>query len=175
VGSRRIGIPAVLIALAAAFAYPAAGSGQVLYRTSARLSRLTVSGGGMGWVQQVSGSPCVRIFRRPQLGGTPTTVTRCRPLSQPFFTTLRMWVRLDGPHVFWEEAGHGNTEADEFVYSTLPGGRRAPAVYTINCGGPGKVAGPIAPGAELLAVSGRNLLVTGAWHRGAVPGTCGAR
>jgi hypothetical protein len=84
-----------------------------------------------------------------------------------------MGVRLDGPHVFWEEAGHGNTEADEFVYSTLPGGRRAPAVYTINCGGPGKVAGLIAPGAELLAVSGRNLLVTGAWHRGAVPGTCG--
>jgi hypothetical protein len=101
-----------------------------------------------------------------------------------------MWVRLDGPDVFWEEAGHGNTEADEFVYSTLPGGRRAPAVYTINCGGPGKVAGPIAPGAlvysvfsvqtdgacdlvsgtgvvrrtvvapgaDLLAVSGRNLL-----------------
>ena len=36
----------------------------------------------------------------------------------------------------------------QVVYSTLPGGPRSPAVYTINCGGPRKVAGPIAPGAR---------------------------
>ena len=36
-GSRRIGIPALLIALGAACAWPAGGSGQVLYRTSDNL------------------------------------------------------------------------------------------------------------------------------------------
>jgi len=152
VRSRRIGIPAVLIAVAAACAWPAAGSGQVLYRTTARLSRLTVSGGRMAWGQQVAGTSCVRIYRRPQLGGTPARVTKCRPQSRPFLTTLRMWIRLDGRHVFWEEAGAGNTEADEWVYSTLPGGRRSPAVYTINCGGVGKVAGAIAPGTLVYSV-----------------------
>jgi len=154
VGSPRIAIPALLIALLGACAWPAAGSGQVLYRTSARLSRLTVSGGRMAWAQQVSGSTCVRIVRRPELVGTPTRVTKCRVPSRPVGST-HAWIRFAGSQVFWEETGFGNTEVDEFVYSTLPGGRRSPTVYTINCGGTagfGKLLDAAATGALVYSV-----------------------
>jgi hypothetical protein len=154
VGSRRIAIPALLIALFGACAWPAAGSGQVLYRTSARLSRLTVSAGRMAWAQQVSGSTCVRIFRRPELGGPPTRVTKCRVPSRPV-GAAHAWIRFAGSQVFWEETGVGNTEVDEFVYSTLPGGRRSPTVYTINCGGTagfGKLLDTAATGALVYSV-----------------------
>jgi hypothetical protein len=145
-----------MIAVVAAGTWPAAGSGQVLYRSPARLSRLTVSRGRMAWAQQVSGSrTCVRIFRRPEAGGTPARVTKCRLPSHPFLESMHMWVRFAGSHVSWEEAGFGNTEVDEWVYSTLPGGRRSPATYTINCGGTGgagKLLGPVAAGALVYSV-----------------------
>ena len=153
-GSRRIGIPALLVALVAACAWPAPGSGQVLYRTSARLSRLTVSGGRMAWAQQVGGSTCVRILRRPELGGTPTRVTKCRVPFRHVGST-HAWIRFAGSQVFWEETGFGNTEVDEFVYSTLPGGRRSPTVYTINCGGTagfGKFLATVSTGALVYSV-----------------------
>ncbi len=197
----RAGI--ALLALGAACVWPAAGSGQVLYRSSARISRLTVSGGRMAWAEQVSRT-CVRLFRRRVVGKTPVRVTRCRLPSQPV-ASGHTWIRLLGPHVFWDGTGRGNTEVDEWVYSTLPGGRRMPVTYTILCGGSsgaGKLLGavsaralvysvftvqtdgdcgvlsgtgvvrrtvvasagarrvlvPGAPGADMLAVSGRSLL-----------------
>ncbi len=153
-GSHRVRIPALLIVLAAACAWPAAGSAQVLYRTSGRISRLTVSGGRMAWAEQVSGTHCIHIMRRRELGTTPTRVTKCRLPSRSFFRSLHAWVRFAGTHVFWEEAGFGNTEVDEWVYSTLPGGR-SPSVYTINCGGTagaGKLLGAVSTGGLVYSV-----------------------
>jgi hypothetical protein len=203
VRSHRVRAGVALLALAAACAWPAAAPGQVLYRSSARISRLTVSGGRMAWAEQVSRT-CVRLFRRRVVGATPVRVTRCRLPSQPV-ASGHTWIRLIGPHVFWDETGRGNTEVDEWVHSTLPGGRRMPVTYAILCGGSsgaGKLLGavsaralvysvftvqtdgdcgvlsgtgvvrrtvvagagarrvlvPGAPGADMLAVSGRSLL-----------------
>ncbi len=141
--------------LAAACAWPAAGSAQVLYRTSGRIARLTASGGRMAWAEQVPGTHCIHILRRREIGTTPTRVTKCRLPSRPFLASMHTWVRLVGTRVFWDEAGFGNTEVDEWVYSTLPGGRRSPAVYTINCGGTagaGKLLGPVATGGLVYSV-----------------------
>jgi hypothetical protein len=205
VEAHRVRVGAALLAVAAVCAWPSAGSAQVLYRTSARISRLTVSGGRMAWAEQVSGSLCSHLYRRRVSGTTPTRVTKCRYPSNPYNTSTHPWIRLIGPHVFWEELGTGNTEVDEFVYSTLPGGHRSRVTYTILCGGlsgGGKLLGavsaralvysvftvrtdgacdvqsgtgvvrrtvvagghasrvlvPGAPGADMLAVSGRSLL-----------------
>lgn len=135
--------------------WPAAGAAQVLYRTPSLISRLTATSGRLAWAQQRPGAPCFRLYRRRVFGTTPTRVTRCRLNSRPIGRGSRTWVRLLGTHVFWSETGLGNTEVDEWVYSTLPTGRRDPTVYTINCGGSsggGKLLGPIAPGALSYSV-----------------------
>jgi len=108
----------------------------------------------MAWAEQVSGTHCIHIMRRRELGTTPARVTKCRLPSRSFFPSLHAWVRFAGRQVFWEEAGFGNTEVDEWVYSTLPGGH-SPTVYTINCGGPGgagKMLGAVSPGALAYSV-----------------------
>jgi hypothetical protein len=146
--SLRVRAGIALLALGAARAWPAASAGQVLHRSSARISRLTVSGGRMAWAERVSGTYCIHLFRRRVSGGTPVRVTGCR-LPSELNASGNLWLRLIGPHVFWDESGEGNTEVDEFVYSTLPGGRRRPVAYTILCGGS-------SGGGELLdAVSAR--------------------
>jgi hypothetical protein len=148
-------VGAVLLGAAAACAWPATGSAQVLYRTSARISRLTASGGRMAWAEQVSGSDCIHLYRRRVDATTPTRVTRCRLPSNPYDTSMRPWIRLIGPHVFWDELGTGNTEIDEWVHSTLPGGRRSPVTYTVDCGFPGsahKLLGPVAARALVYSV-----------------------
>jgi hypothetical protein len=153
--SLRVRAGVALLALGTACAWPAAGSGQVLYRSSARISRLTVSGGRMAWAEQVSGTSCIHLYRRRVTGTTPTRVTRCRLPSDPYTTSMRPWVRLIGPHVFWDELGTGNTEIDEWVYSTLPGGRRSPVSYTVYCGFPAsahRLLGPVSAGALVYTV-----------------------
>jgi hypothetical protein len=153
VRSHRVRAGIALLALGAACVWPAAGSGQVLYRSSARISRLTVSGGRMAWAEQVSRT-CVRLFRRRVVGATPVRVTRCRLPSQPV-ASGHTWIRLIGPHVFWDETGRGNTEVDEWVYSTLPGGRRMPVTYAILCGGSsgaGKLLGAVSARALVYSV-----------------------
>jgi hypothetical protein len=178
--------------------WPAAGAAQVLYRTPSLISRLTATSGRLAWAEQRPGAACFRLYRRRVFGTTPTRVTRCRLNSRPIGRGSRTWVRLFGTHVFWSETGLGNTEVDEWVYSTLPNGRRDPTVYTINCGGSsggGKLLGPIAvgalsysvfsvitdgacgplsgPGAALIAQAGRDLLEVPAVinSNGVQPGT----
>jgi hypothetical protein len=148
----RAGI--ALLVLAAACTWPAAGAGQVLYRSSARISRLTVSGGRMAWAERVAGTDCIHLFRRRVVGTTPVRVTGCRLPSERIGSS-HLWIRLIGPHTFWEETGQGNTEVDEWVYSTLPGGRRSPVTYTILCGGTsgaGKLLGAVAARALVYSV-----------------------
>jgi hypothetical protein len=65
---------------------------------------------------------------------------------------MQPWVRIAGRGVLWQQAGFGNTEVDEWISSTLPGGRRSPAVYTTDCGTGGRPLGPIATGALVYSV-----------------------
>jgi hypothetical protein len=138
-----------LAVVAAGLIWPAAGAAQVLYRTPDHVLRLTASSGRLAWAQERAGANCFHLYRRSDFGTAPQRLTNCRldPLE---------WVRVVGPDVVWDETGFGNTENDNFVFSTtglgMLGRRTA---YVINCGGSagsGKTLGPLAAGAPYYSV-----------------------
>ncbi len=149
--SVRVGI--ALAVAATGLVWPAAGSGAVVYRTPQRISRLTASGEALGWAQQPPGKPCFNVYRSSAGGMAPARLTRCRYGTRRPFTWMQPWVRIAGRAVFWQEVGFGNTELVEWIRSTLPGGRRRPTVYVVDCGGShGKLLGPMADGAPVYSV-----------------------
>ena len=135
--------------------WPATGAAQILYRSPERILRLTASSGRLAWAQERAGTQCFHLYRRSDFGTTPRRLTKCRLDPRTQLGRLA-WVRLVGPAVFWDETGNGNTEADQFVYSTTGIGMvKGRTVYTINCGGTGgsgKTLGPLATGAPYYSV-----------------------
>jgi hypothetical protein len=146
--------PALAVAAAVVLAAPpASAAGQVLYSSTQRISRLTASGGRLAWAQQPAGKPCFVVYRGTTSRAAPVRQTRCRYGTRRRFDWMQPWTRIAGKGVFWQEAGFGNTEIDEWIYSTLPGGKRHPVVYTTGCGGTGgRLLGPIATGALVYSV-----------------------
>jgi hypothetical protein len=155
-GVRRLSMYVVLVVVELGAMWPATGSAQILYRTPERILRLTASSGRLAWAQQRAGTQCFRLYRRSDFGTTPQRMTKCRLDPRTQGRGQIAWVRLVGPAVFWDETGGGNTESDQFVFSTTGLGMlKQPTVYTINCGGSsgaGKTIGPLAPGAPFYSV-----------------------
>lgn len=189
--SRVLAALAILTVLVVA-APPAAAAGQVIYRTPQQISRLTAAGGRLAWAGQPDGRPCFAVYRGTTAGTAPVRLTRCRSGARRPFDWMQPWVRIAGAGVFWQESGYGNTEMAEWIYSTLPGGRRSPAVYDVICGGTGgRLLGPVATGALVFSVftptttgdcsleggTGvvrRGVVEGGTLHRVLVPGAPGA-
>jgi hypothetical protein len=155
-GVRRLSMYVVLVAVGLGAMWPATGAAQTLYRTPERILRLTASSGRLAWAQERAGTQCFHLYRRSDFGTAPQRLTKCRLDPRTQGGGQLAWVRLVGPRVFWDETGGGNTESDQFVFSTTGLGMVKPrTVYTINCGGSGgagKTLGPLAPGAPFYSI-----------------------
>jgi hypothetical protein len=152
-GVSRVPAAFAILTVLVVVAPPGAAIGQVVYRTPQQISRLTASGGRLAWAQQPNGTGCFAVYRGTAAGAAPVRLTRRRCGTRRPFDWMQPWVRIAGAGVFWQEAGYGTTEMAEWIYSTLPGGRRSPALYDVICGGTGgRLLGPIATGALVFSV-----------------------
>jgi hypothetical protein len=152
---RRFRVCVVLALAGFGAVWPATGATQVLYRTPDQILRLTATSGSLAWAQERAGTNCFHLYRRRAFGTLPKRLTKCRLDPRSSHGQLA-WVRLAGRDVFWDETGGGDTEADQFVYSTTGVGKvKHRTTYTINCGGSfgsGKTLGPLAVGAPYFSV-----------------------
>jgi hypothetical protein len=150
----RVGPILAFAAAVALAAPPATAAGQVIYTSTQRISRLTASGGRLAWAQQpVEKTYCFRVYEGTVAGAAPVRITRCRIGTRRAFGWMQPWTRIAGSGVFWQEAGFGNTEIDEWIYWRFPGRQQAHTTYTTGCGGtPGRMLGPIATGAMVFTV-----------------------
>lgn len=151
----RIAVSALGVFVTILLAAPVGpAAGQVLYSSPQRISRLSASGGSLSWAQQPAGKACFVVYRGRAAGATaPVRLTRCRYGTRRAFAWMRPWTRLAGSGVFWQEAGFGTTEIDEWIYSRFPGRPRSQTLYTTGCGGTGgRMLGPIAAGVMVFTV-----------------------